>query len=101
MIGVAYSSVHTYLRVYGIPVRGSGENIQRRPGRGLAYGRKISKRQESDHKRELEAVAKMRNLREHGFSYWKIADILNSMKVPTKTRRGRWHARSVQQILDL
>jgi hypothetical protein len=41
----------------------------------------------------------MVELRGKGFSYWKIADILNAMKVPTKTRKGKWHARSVQQIL--
>ncbi|MCX6126171.1 MAG: hypothetical protein NTV34_15675 [Proteobacteria bacterium] len=45
-------------------------------------------------------LLKMQNLRSQGFSYWKIADILNTMKVPTKTQRGRRHARSVQQMLD-
>ena len=100
MISAAESSVHKYLHKYEIPIRESGDNIQRRSGRGLAFGRKISNRLEVDHKRELEAVAKMRSLRDQGLSYWKIADILNAMKVPTKTRRGRWHARSVQQVLD-
>lgn len=41
----------------------------------------------------------MRELRDQGFSYWKIADVLNAMKVPTKTRGGKWLARTVQAIL--
>lgn len=41
----------------------------------------------------------MRELRDKGFSYWKIADVLNAMKVPTKTRKGKWHARTHQAII--
>ena len=94
----AESTIHKYLVKFGIPIRGSGQNIRRK--RSLAYGRKIANRIEVEHKREMETVVKMLDLRRQGFSYWKIADILNSMKIPTKTRRGKWHARSVQQILD-
>ena len=66
----------------------------------LRFGEAYRKRQVVDHKRELEAIEKMKQLREQGFSYWKIADVLNTMKIPTKTRRGQWHARSVQKVLD-
>ncbi|MCX6126465.1 MAG: hypothetical protein NTV34_17155 [Proteobacteria bacterium] len=48
----------------------------------------IAQRQKVDHKRELEAVAKMPCVREQGFSFWKIADVLNTMKVPTQTRQA-------------
>jgi Recombinase len=51
-------------------------------------------------KSELAVIDKMNRLREQEFSYWKIAEVLNSMGVPTKTRKGPWQARSVQQILD-
>lgn len=61
---------------------------------------KITGRVVRDHKREQEVITKVQDLRQRGFSYWKIAAILNAMKVPTKTRRGRWHARSVQMILE-
>jgi len=91
-------AVHSHLRSCGIEIRGSGENI--RPKRHLSYGSKISCRNVVVHCREQETLNKMRELRDQGFSYWKIADILNTMKVPTKTRKGRWHARSVQAILD-
>lgn len=67
--------------------------------RGLSYGKKVKERTLAEHKREQETIRKMHELRDKGFSYWKIADVLNAMKVPTKTRRGRWHARTVLSIL--
>jgi len=99
-LGTARSTVLKYLKIHGIPVRATGQNIHKRAGYGLAYGRRIVNRQEIVSKREQAYIAKMKDLRVQGFSYWKIADILNTLKVPTKTGRGRWHARSVQQILD-
>jgi hypothetical protein len=98
LVPCAVSTVIKYLRVHGIAVRDSGDNIRRQ--RGVGYGRRIAGREQVEHKAELATIAKMADLRRQGFSYWKIADILNSMKIPTKTRRGKWHARSVQQILD-
>lgn len=85
MIKAANSRVHKYLKLHGIPMRESGSKIQKRAGRELAYGRKMLERSEIEHKRELETVAKMLNLRHKGFSYWKVADVLNALKIPTKT----------------
>lgn len=95
----ASSTVHKHLKRFGIALRGSGENI--RPQRRLCYGQKIVGRRVEEHKAERTTIAKMQDLRQRGFSYWKIAEILNAMRVPTKTRRGRWHARSVQKVLDV
>ncbi len=94
----ARTTVLKYLNIHGIPVREVGTNQKR--VRGLAYGQKVKERSLAEHKREQEAILKMRELRDKGFSYWKIADVLNAMKVPTKTRKGKWHARSVLAILD-
>lgn len=93
----ARTTVLKYLKIHGIPVRETGTNLKR--VRGLAYGQKIKERTLAEHERELDAISKMKELRKKGFSYWKIADVLNTMKVPTKTRKGRWHARSVHSIL--
>ena len=41
----------------------------------------------------------MNDLRAQGFSYWKIADIFNSMKIPTQMGKGKWHAKTIHQIL--
>ena len=55
------------------------------------YGKRIKTRNLAKLQRELDAITKMKELKEKGFSFWKIADVLNTMKVPTKTRKGRWH----------
>jgi hypothetical protein len=86
-----------YLKIHGIPIRKVGTNQKR--ARGLAYGQKVKDRSLAKHKREQEAVLKMRELRDQGFSFWKIADVLNAMKVATKTTGGKWHGRTVQAIL--
>lgn len=93
----ARTTVLKYLKINGIPVREVGSNQKRK--RGLAYGSKVQRRSIAVYKREQETIAKMIELRDRGFSYWKIAEILNAMKVPTKTGRGKWHARTVLSIL--
>ena len=64
----------------------------------MAFEQKIKERSLADHKRELEAILKMRKLRDQGFSFWKNAKVLNTMEMPTKNRKGRWHARTIQAI---
>lgn len=96
--GVGRESISKQLKMFDIPIRNAGSNQNRK--RGLAYGEKCRERELKAHKRELENIQKMRELRDKGFSYWKIADVLNAMKVPTKTRKGKWHARSVLSILS-
>lgn len=49
---------------------------------------------------ELANIGRMKSLRAKGFSYWKIADILNSMGVPNKMCKGVWSAKQVHQILE-
>ena len=90
------STVHKYLRRFNIPLRQTDAKTKTR----LRYGEAISKAQVVADRLEVKTIHKMKALREEGFSFWKIADILNAMNIPTKTRRGRWHARSVQKVLD-
>lgn len=80
-----------------IELRPVGSNQKRK--RGVGYGEKIEKRKLIEHKRENEAIQKMCELRDKGFSYRKIAEVLNTMKIPTKTGRGKWHGKTVHQIL--
>ena len=93
----ARSTVLKYLKLYNIPVREVGSNQTRK--RGLAYGIKCVKKNELEHKREIENIFKMRELRDKGFSYHKIAAIFNSMKIPTKIRKGKWHSKCIYNIL--
>ena len=92
------STVTKYLRFHGIPIRETGVNIIRR--RGLGYGSKVRCRLQEPHQIEQATIEKMRGLRGSGHSYWKIADILNTMKVPTKTKDTKWHARTVHRIIS-
>jgi AICAR transformylase/IMP cyclohydrolase PurH len=91
------NSFKVSLKLHNILIREVGINIKR--VRGLAYGQKVKERTLTEHKREQEVILKIRELRNKGLSYWKIVDVLNTMKVPTKTRKGRWHARTIQAIL--
>ncbi len=76
-IGCAVSTVLKHLKKYGIPVRGSGENI--RPKRHLPFGKSVE-----DHKREQEVLKQIEEQRDQGHSYWKKAKILNTLRVRTK-----------------
>lgn len=93
--GCARTSVLKFLKEFGFETNKPGSNRIRK--RGLAYGQHSDER---SHKRELENIKKMRELRDKGFSYEKIASVFNSMKIPTKTRKGKWHRKTVHQILN-
>ena len=92
------SSVAKHLKLHGIPIRANDVNNKTRSQ--LRYGEAWRKRTVALHQREMENIEKMRKLRDQGFSYWKIADVFNSLGIRTKTNRGKWHARSIQKILD-
>lgn len=84
---VGRQAISKQMKEFGIPIKNAGSNVARK--RGLAYGEKCRERELKAHKRELENVQKMKDLRDKGFSYWKIADVFNSMGIPTKTRKGK------------
>jgi hypothetical protein len=91
------ATIAKHLKLNGIPLREPGKSIRRR--RGLAYGQRVVDRAEVDHKREGALIQKMAKLRQSGLSYHKIANILNTWNIPTKTRRGKWSGKQVHQIL--
>ena len=96
----ARSTVLKYLRDYGVPLRDQAEAHRLNKGQ-LRYGQKKINGTMAEHKRELENIAKMKELRSQGFSYWKIAGIFNSMGVPTKNKGSRWHPTTVMKILKV
>lgn len=85
--GVARQTISKQMKEFGVKTREPGA-VQNRK-RGLAYGKKIKNREVVVHKKEQEVIEKIKELREQGFSYHKIADVLNVMKVSTKTRKGK------------
>lgn len=98
-IDCARSTVLKWLKTHKIPMRGAGQTIRKKKGFGLAYGRQIRNRRLRPNLREVANIEKMMKLREQGYSYWKVADIFNSMGIPTQTSKGKWHAKSIQQIV--
>ena len=85
------------MKINNIPVREVGTNQGRK--RGITYGSRCVKKNEVEHRKEIENIAKMKDLRTKGYSYGKIAEVFNSMKIPTKIRRGRWHGKTIYQII--
>ena len=59
-------------------------------------GAHIKNRNCAQHERELKNIEKMKELRGRGFSFERIAEVFNSMKIPTKTRKGEWHRKTIQ-----
>lgn len=90
------STVHKYLSRYNLPLRSTDTKTRSR----LRYGESLKNGRVCGERKELRTIAKMQDLRDRRFSYWKIADVFNSMKIPTKTGRGKWHARYIQKLLE-
>jgi len=84
-----------HLKRYGIPLRQSGKTIKP----NLTYGKRYTNKEEMQHKREAVAIAKMKELRAKGFSLGQIAEILDAMKIPTKTRKSKWDRSTIRRIL--
>lgn len=94
----ARSTVVKHLKKYGIPLRSEEESRKLRKGQ-LGYGERTKNGKPDQHKREIENIKKMQKLRDQGYSYWKIAEVFNSMAIPTKTRKAKWHPTTVMKIL--
>ena len=94
----ARSTVAKYLKLYGVVLRSEDEAHRLNKGQA-GFGEKKGSIGFKAHQREQVCIQKMASLRSKGFSYWKIAAVLNSMGVPTKTRRAKWQAATVMKIL--
>lgn len=66
----------------------------------MPYGSRLVGRTIVPHKAELDVLVRIRSLRDKGFSYWDIAEALNTLGIKTKTSKGKWHARTVLGVLS-
>ena len=96
--GVARQTISKQMKEFGIQTRVPG-TVQNRK-RGLAYGKKVKDREIVVYKNEQEIIERIKELREQGFSYYKIANVLNVMKVPTKAKRVKWSSKTVWQVIN-
>ena len=86
------------LKAFSIPLRDADQTPWYRRGQ-VGYGTRVVNGRVTVNQLEVETIEHMVELRGKGFSYWKIAEILNSMGVPTKSRRAKWQAATVMKIL--
>lgn len=93
----SHSSILKYLDVFGISIRDNNSS-EYRTGE-MAYGKKIVKGKVVDDKGEQAIIRKMKLLKVAGNSYWKIAEVLNRNRVPTKKEKSIWSAKTVHQII--
>lgn len=64
-----------------------------------SYGRKWRKGKMVSQPDEARVVRQIRKLRGQGLSFREIAEALNALGIPTKTKSSRWHGRTVQRVL--
>lgn len=88
-------SVIKYLRKYGIPLRAEDQL----PNGPPPFGLKLARYRAIIDKREQASIQKMEKLRSEGLSYEKIADVLNSMGVFTRSKKSKWYAKTVRDVL--
>ena len=98
LIFSARSTVVEALKGFGIPLRDVDRTPWYRRGQ-VGYGTRVVNGRVTVNQREVDTIEHMAELRDKGFSYWKIAEILNAMGVPTKSRRAQWQAATVMKIL--
>lgn len=91
------STVATHLREFGIEIRRVDEAHALNPGQ-LALGEKKVKNRILAHKRELEVLTKIKDLKDQGLTYREMASVLNTMGIPTKNRK-KWHPATIIKLL--
>lgn len=97
-LGVSRSTVSKYLKKLSIPTLRKGQNKKR--VRGLRYGIK-SVRSDRGIKvmAEQRTISAIKTWRIQGKTFREIAEILNVQGTPTKTGRGKWHGKTIQQVM--
>jgi hypothetical protein len=88
-----------YLKAYKISLRTEDDARKLRKS-NLAYGERWQDGKVVPCKREQENIVMIKKLRAQGMGLQGIADFLNSMEIPTKTRKGKWQTAQVWYILN-
>jgi hypothetical protein len=94
--GCSHSTILKYLKEFGIPVRASSPRYKQGQ---VSFGMEIVDGELRMQETEEAIIAKIQLLREQGFSYHRIASVLNTLGVQTKQKTSLWHATTVLKIL--
>jgi DNA-binding CsgD family transcriptional regulator len=82
------------LKQYGIPLK----KITRRDDGSHVFGYRKFGGKAIELKKEQEVIELIKSHRASGYSYQKIADIMNTNGIETKMRRGFWYSKVIRQI---
>lgn len=88
------STIVKYLEAYNIALRKEDSFCG-----SLPFGKRWKDRQITINTREQVAIAKAKELRGQGLSFEKIARVMNTMGVKTKTGRTKWYAKTIRDII--
>ena len=97
-LGVSRSTVSKYQKRYGIQALPIGTNKKRT--RGVAFGEKIVGGKVLSVTKEQKVLEALQVWRTQGQTFQEIADRLNLLGTPTKSGKGKWHRKTIQQILS-
>jgi hypothetical protein len=87
------------LRAQGIAIRGTSDKLFR-AGCGLAFGRKNIKGIEIDHRGEIQTIARIKDFRNQGLSYQRIAAMTNGLEIRTKTGKSSWSRKTIWNLVN-
>ena len=96
-LSISKSAILNVLKKAGIELANEPRPTQRRGQ--MLYGKKVVNGKVVDHFGEMQNIEKMIQLRNDGYSYHKIASILNTMNVATKSRKAKWQGATVMKII--
>lgn len=91
-------NVTKQLKRFGIPLR-SEDTRKIKSLSQLKFGESLRRKRVAKSKKERAVLQMIMKLRAREYSFHKIARVLNDSGIPTKTGRGKWHARFVQRLL--
>ena len=98
-IASEFSCSKTHIRdqllKYNIPLRKQGKH----KSRWYAYGNRKICGKTIDHKGEQRTIATIKQMYREGISTAAIAQLLDTMKIPTKQQGKGWHHYTIAQIL--
>jgi hypothetical protein len=97
LLGCSATTIKASLRRFGLTKGGSGHATHKEK---LAYGKRLVGHQLVSHKGELQVVATIRSMYvDEGLRPRSIANLLDTMKVPTKRQGKKWDHSVVIAIL--
>lgn len=94
--GCSHSTILKHLREFGFEIRPKCSDY---PKGQLPYGKQLIRGTPQVHEIEALVIGKIKALYARGFSYHRIACVINTLGIETKHKNSRWHATTVMKII--